>query len=130
MESFEQLDAYKKAREIRVFVSKILEKLPKEEKFALFMQTKRASRSISNNIAEGFGRFHYQENIQFCRIARGSLTETLDHLIIALDEGYITNEDLNNFRGLYNSWLRLINGYIGYLKKAKIGLDNGLPNNQ
>ncbi len=130
MESFEQLDVYKKARELRIFVSRVLEKLPKEEKFALFMQTKRSSRSISNNIAEGFGRFHFQENIQFCRIARGSLTETLDHLIIALDEGYLTKEDLNDFRGLYNSCLRLINGYIAYLKKAKIGLDTELPNNQ
>ena len=124
MESFEQLEVWKKAREIRVFITKVIVKLPKEEKFGLFMQSKRSSRSISNNIAEGFGRFHYQENIQFCRIARGSLTETLDQMIIALDEGYITEEDLNNFRELYNSCLKLINGYIAYLKKAKTGQDS------
>jgi len=124
MESFEQLEVWKKAREIRIFVTKVIVKLPKEEKFGLFMQSKRSSRSISNNIAEGFGRFHYQENIQFCRIARGSLTETLDQMIIALDEGHITEEDLNNFRVLYNSCLKLINGYISYLKKAKTGQDS------
>ena len=103
MESFEQLEVWKKAREIRIFVMKVIQKLPKEEKYGLFMQSKRSSRSISNNIAEGFGRFHFQENIQFCRVARGSLTETLDHMIIALDEGYISEEDLNNFRLLYGS---------------------------
>ena len=103
MESFEQLEVWKKAREIRIFVMKVIQKLPKEEKYGLFMQLKRSSRSISNNIAEGFGRFHFQENIQFCRVARGSLTETLDHMIIALDEGYISEEDLNNFRLLYGS---------------------------
>ena len=108
MESFEQLEVWKKAREIRIFVMKVIQKLPKEEKYGLFMQSKRSSRSISNNIAEGFGRFHFQENIQFCRVARGSLTETLDHMIIALDEGYISEEDLNNFRQLYASCLRLI----------------------
>jgi len=51
---------------------------------------RRASRSVNHNIAEGYGRFPFQENIQFCRIARGSLFETLDHGIIALDEGYIS----------------------------------------
>jgi four helix bundle protein len=124
MESFEQLEVWKKAREIRIFVMKVILKLPKEEKYGLFMQSKRSSRSISNNIAEGFGRFHFQENIQFCRVARGSLTETLDHMIIALDEGYISDEDLNNFRHLYGSCLKLINGYIAYLKKAKTGQDS------
>jgi four helix bundle protein len=121
MESFEQLEVWKKAREIRIFIMKVILKLPKEEKYGLFMQSKRSSRSISNNIAEGFGRFHFQENIQFCRVARGSLTETLDHMIIALDEGYISDEDLNNFRQLYGSCLKLINGYIAYLNKAKSG---------
>ncbi|MCH6236744.1 four helix bundle protein [Cognataquiflexum rubidum] len=124
MESFEQLEVWKKARKIRIFVMKVILKLPKEEKYGLFMQSKRSSRSISNNIAEGFGRFHFQENIQFCRVARGSLTETLDHMIIALDEGYISDEDLNNFRHLYSSCLKLINGYIAYLKKAKTGQDS------
>jgi four helix bundle protein len=121
MESFEQLEVWKKAREIRIFVMKVILKLPKEEKYGLYMQSKRSSRSISNNIAEGFGRFHFQVNIQFCRVARGSLTETLDHMIIALDEGYISEEDLNNFRQLYGSCLKLINGYIAYLNKAKTG---------
>ena len=61
------------------------------KKNRLIDQVIRSSRSITANIAEGHGRYHYQENIQFCRTARGSLTESLDHLICALDEGFIDN---------------------------------------
>jgi four helix bundle protein len=74
---------------------------------------------VGNNIAEGFGRFHYQENIQFCRIARGSLKETLDHAIVALDEKYIDKEELDNYREIYYKTLRILNGYIKYLKDSK-----------
>ncbi|PRY88888.1 four helix bundle protein [Mongoliibacter ruber] len=101
-------------------MSKIIKKFPIEEKYALTHQVKRASRSITNNIAEGFGRFFYQENIQFCRIARGSLAETLDHIIIAHDENYISDEEFAEFRTLNNECLKLLNGYISYLKKSKI----------
>ncbi|WP_417939257.1 four helix bundle protein [Flavobacterium sp. RS13.1] len=76
LKSFEDLECWKAARELRIFVSRnILSKFPIDEKYALTSQLKRSSGSVSDNIAEGFGRYHYQENIQFCRIARGSLTE-------------------------------------------------------
>jgi len=70
------------------------------------------------NVAERFGRYHYQENIQFCRQARGSLNETLEHLICAFDEGFITEEEFKNQKAAFDSCLKLLNGYIGYLKKA------------
>ncbi|WP_420846905.1 four helix bundle protein [Mucilaginibacter straminoryzae] len=79
----------------------------------------RSSRSITANIAEGFGRFHYQENIQFCRTARGSLRETLDHLICAVDCNYISDTELAQLKLQYEQCLKLLNGYISYLKKAK-----------
>ncbi len=79
----------------------------------------RASRSISSNIAEGYGRYHYQENIQFCRQARGSLMECLDHLICALDEKYIGEEIFERFKDQYEANLKLINGYISFLKRKK-----------
>jgi len=79
LKSFEDLECWKAARELRILVSQnILSKFPSDEKYALTSQLKRSSRSVSDNIAEGFGRYHYQENIQFCRIARGSLTESLN----------------------------------------------------
>jgi len=68
----------------------IIPDFPSIENFSLTSQIRRSSRSVGNIIAEGFGRFHYKENVQFCRMARGSLNETLDHGIIAKDEGYIT----------------------------------------
>ena len=117
--SFEDLEVWKIGTEIRKLSMNIVRKLPSEEKFDLGSQLKRASRSISNNIAEGYGRFHYQENIQFCRVSRGSAYETLDHLIIANEEAYITDGELQNARDLIDKFLRVLNGYINYLKKAK-----------
>ena len=117
--SFEDLEVWKIGTEIRKLSMDIVRKLPSEEKFDLGSQLKKASRSISNNIAEGYGRFHYQENIQFCRVSRGSAYETLDHLIIANEEAYITDGELQNARDLIDKFLRVLNGYINYLKKAK-----------
>jgi four helix bundle protein len=117
--NFEDLETWKECRKLRILVSKTTKVFPQEEKYRLVDQLIRASRSITANIAEGHGRFHYQENIQFCRQARGSLTETLDHFICALDEHYILIEEMNNFRVQYDQCLKLLNGYIAYLKKMK-----------
>ncbi|WP_291779918.1 four helix bundle protein [Cecembia sp.] len=117
--SFEDLEVWKKGRELRLFVKVLIKKFPADEKYAPTLQIRKSSRSVTNNIAEGHGRFFYQENIQFCRVSRGSLTETLDHVIVAFDEEYITQKELDDFRSIYNECLRLLNGYIGYLKKAK-----------
>ena len=79
---FTSLQAWQKAREVKLFFyKKILLKLPKEEKYCLNTQIRRAAVSITANIAEGYGRFHYQEGIQFYRISKASLNELKDHLI-------------------------------------------------
>lgn len=78
-----------------------------------------ASRSITANIAEGFGRFHHQENIQYCRQSRGSLTETMDYLITAFNEKYINSDQLKKLNEEYKLCLKEINSYIKYLKSAK-----------
>jgi len=118
--SFEELGCWKEARKLRIYVkNSLITNIPNSEKFALIDQIKRSSRSVGNNIAEGYGRFHFQENIQFCRIARGSLFETLDHGIIALDEGYISEEILMELRTIHNKTLLILNGYIKYLKNQK-----------
>src|SRR5690606_16383319 len=96
-----------------------IQKFPNSEKFKLTSQIIRSSRSVGNNIAEGFGRFHYQENIRFCRMARGSLNETLDHSIIAFDENYISEELLNEIRTIHDKTQKILNGYIKYLKDSK-----------
>ena len=119
MKSFENLKVYCAAREFRKAISILCKELPVKEKYRLCDQLIRSSRSITTQIAEGFGRYHHQENIQFCRIARGSLTEVHDHLNIALDEKFI---DVKVHRKLLNekeNIARLLNGYIRYLKEAK-----------
>lgn len=115
--SFEELEVWKKAKEFRIRISSVTKSFPKEEKYRLTNQIIRASRSVPANIAEGFGRFHHQENIRFCRIARGSLYEVLEHIICAFDENYISDEIYQELRNQFNDVLKLLNGYIAYLKK-------------
>ena len=66
----------------------LIKQFPAEEKYALANQMRRAAVSVTNNIAEGHGRWHYQENIQFCRISRGSVDELIDDLNTCQDEKY------------------------------------------
>lgn len=117
--SFEELDCWKKAREVRLFVMKVSKKFPNEEKFALTDNIKRSARSVTNNIAEGYGRYHYQENMQFCRVSRGSLHETLDHLMIAFEEEYINQDVYEEGKSLILATITILNGYINYLERAK-----------
>jgi four helix bundle protein len=118
--SFEDLECWKASRELRMFVSRdIIPKFPLDEKFALTSQLRRSSRSVGDNIAEGFGRYNHQENIHACRIARGSLCEALNQVVTATDENYIDNQTLDEFRLIFEKTKAILNGYINYLKKAK-----------
>jgi len=117
---FYDLPVYKTCRSFRKKISIIVKKyFPKPEEYHLKAQTIGSSRSITANIAEGFGRFHHQENIQFSRQARGSLDETLEHMITAYDENYITKNLLSEINKDYRECLKQLNGYIKYLKTAK-----------
>lgn len=119
MDDFRGLQVWKESRKLRNKIYVLVKSFPKDEKYKLVDQLIRSSRSITANISEGHGRFHWQENIQFCRQARGSLTETLDHLICALDSNYIDETKLKEFESDYSLILKLLNGYIAYLKKRK-----------
>ena len=119
MQTLDTLEVYISAKAFRKEVVQIANTFPKEEKFLLVAQIKDSARSISANIAEGYGRFHYQEPIQFCRIARGSLLETYDHLSNALDENYITEIIFSDLKLKQEHLLKMINGYIAYLKRRK-----------
>ena len=68
---------------------------------------------------EGYGRFHYQENIQFCRQSRGSLYEVLDHLINSLDEKYISDQSFQNLRDQVLTSIKILNGYLRMLQRSK-----------
>jgi four helix bundle protein len=120
LHSFKDLDVWRLSREIRINISNIVKSFPVHEKYNLTSQLIRSSRSITANIAEGFGRYYYKENILFCRQARGSLYETLDHLICALDEKYISQEILDSMQEKLEKCLKSLNGYISYLKRQVI----------
>jgi four helix bundle protein len=115
-QGFEDLEVWKKAREFKIEISQLVKTFPSEEKFRLTDQLIRSTRSINGQIAEGRGRRTWPDRLRFCVIARGSLSETLNHLIDAFDENYIKNEQLNYFRNKISEVEKLLNGYINYLE--------------
>ena len=118
----EKLDVWCKARDFAVRINKeVLPLLPVEEKWVLNQQIRRSSQSIPANIAEGHGRFYFQDNVRFCYIARGSLEETLSHLVYAQSVGYLPEHLFKSLAQDGENVNRLINGYIGFLKKSKQG---------
>jgi len=119
VKTFEDLECWKACRALRLFVAKtIVSVLPPDERFGLTNQILRAARSTTANIAEGYGRFHYLDNAKFCSNSRGSCWEVLDHLITAHDEEMISEHLLNEGRKFVNGAVKLLNGYMNYLKKA------------
>ena len=117
--SFEELEVYKAARGFRKKIYKLIKGLPPDEKYNLGDQMRRASLSLTNNIGEGHGRYHFQENIQSCRISRGSLMELIDDLNTCIDEKYFEQNYLNQLKDEGYRINKMLNGYIGYLKKRK-----------
>lgn len=116
---FTDLDIWKQAHEIRKDVYKLTDKLPKSEEYNLKSQPRRSSCSVGANIAEGHGRYHYQENIQYCRQARGSLDETRDHLIVI---GALYDDLKMECARIIDKCVKLkpkINGYISFLVDCK-----------
>ena len=117
LKTFEDLKCWQACREVRIFIMNLVKSYPKEEKYSIVDNMKRAARSTTQNIAEGFGRFHYRENMQFCRISRGSLFELIDDLIASVDEGFISQKDCQLGRDKISNALALLNGYINYLNR-------------
>lgn len=116
--SFEELECWKACRLVIKWVGNTVTQLPSNE-FDLKDNISRAARSTTRNIAEGFGRFHYQENIQFCRISRGSLFEIIDDTITMFEEKYISEDNYRNGRAKIDYAVKVLNGYIHYLQKRK-----------
>ena len=98
--SFEKLDVWKLSRKLTKNIYKISAGFPDNEKFGLTSQIRRASISVSSNIAEGSSRKSGIEQARYTEIAFGSLLEILNQLIVANDLEYITEEVINNERPL------------------------------
>jgi four helix bundle protein len=117
MGAFTDLEVWKKSRILRNVITELTKSFPGDEKYRLTDQIVRSSRSIGNNIAEGHGRFHYLDASKFLINARGSAAETIDHLIIAFDNQLIDKQTLENLKNDCEECMRMINGYIAYLRK-------------
>ena len=100
--SFENLEAYKVAKDLVVEIYKLQKTFPREELFALGDQIRRSASSITSNIAEGSGRNSYKEKIHYLEIAFGSMTESFSQLQIAVELGYISNDDIESLRPQFN----------------------------
>lgn len=112
---FTSLECWKSAKELRIQISNLCKSLPSIETKRLADQMIRASRSVTNNIAEGSGRYHYKESIKFYFISRGSLHELKDHLIIALEENYISELEYKSCLTDIVNTSKILNGYIKYV---------------
>lgn len=122
IKSLETLTVWNKAKEFALRIYReVLPSLPPEERWNLDQQLRRASNSIPANIAEGYGRFYYQEIIRFCYISRGSLEETLSHLAMSYELEYISKTLFDSLELDGEKLTQLINGYISSLKRSKQG---------
>jgi four helix bundle protein len=114
---FQNLTCWKSAHELKKKSAALIKGFPEAERFRLSDQILRSSRSVTANIAEGYGRYHYKDQVRFCINARGSLVELYDHLITARAENYITDQQISLFHSDISDSILLLNGYIKYLNK-------------
>lgn len=124
MFSFENLKAYQQARQLVRDIYLLQNMFPKEERYALGDQVRRAATSITANLAEGSGRQSVKEKIHFIEIAFGSLTEAFCELEIACDLNYIKSEKLDALRPQFAEVARLLSGLRNSFKKQ---IDDGPP---
>ncbi len=92
-----------------VEIYKTTKKFPKEETYSLTDQMRRATISVTSNVAEGFGRQTYKEKIQFYYVASGSLTELKNQIILAKDVSYLSQNDFAILMELSDNVHRLLN---------------------
>jgi len=115
IKEFYELDAWKKGHELVLEIYKITNNFPKEEKFGITDQLRRAASSATANIAEGFERYHFNDKIKFYYQARGSVAEVQNFLLLSRDLGYIDSkkcealiEETNEIRQMINGLIRSI----------------------
>jgi four helix bundle protein len=117
---FTTLKCWEEARKLKLFIYKeIFPEIPKSESYNLISQMKRAAISGTANIAEGYGRYHFQESIQFYRIARASVYELKDHLISCHDLSFISDDVFHKGLNQIEKTKITINGFINYIQKEK-----------
>ena len=116
----ESLEIWRRAVDYAVDVCKnVIPLFPSDEKWALASQLRRSVQSIPANIAEGYGRYNFQETIHFCYIARGSMAETKTHLVFAHRMDYIDEKIYRKYHDQLVELGKMTHGYITHLREQK-----------
>ncbi len=118
-ESYQDLEVWKQTKDLVGYIYQVTKPFPKEEQFGLTNQLRRAAVSIPSNIAEGCGRNHSKDSLQFFFIARGSLYEVETQIILAYDLGFLSNEEQTTILNNIRSCKKLLNGLINYFQKKR-----------
>jgi len=122
LEGLNRLQVYQEAMALAKYIYReVIPCIPSEEKWGLASQIRRSAASIPANIAEGYGRYYYQEGIRFCYLARGSLMELSSHIELACAQEYFPQGLENQFQNQMSTLLKIMNGHIKYLKESKRG---------
>jgi four helix bundle protein len=119
---FQDLKCWQLARRLVIEAHKVAAKLPPIERYDLAPQMRRSSKSVMANIAEGYGRYHFLDKLRFFYIARGSLDETVNHIITCFDLKYISETRFRELHDLAQEAHRTLNGYIGYVRRQQQGV--------
>jgi four helix bundle protein len=118
---FEDLECYKLALEVMANVHAFSQTLPPDEKYDLYVQIRRSSKSVTVNIGEGYGRYHYLDSLHYYSIARGELNETLAHLIDAKVLNYIEQPEFEALYKLIRQTEQALNGFMSYIRRQRAG---------
>ncbi len=116
MRSYKELEVWKESRQLVKLTYEATATFPKTETYGLVAQIRRAVISVPSNIAEGCGRHHRKESLQFCHISRGSLYELETQILVASDLLYINDVKLKSLEKQLRICLRLLNGFIRFLE--------------
>lgn len=119
---FEDLECYQLALEVMAKIHAFSTTLSPHEKFDLYTQIRRSSKSVTANIAEGYGRYHYLDSLRYYSIARGELNETLSHLINARVLNYLPQEEFDQLYKLIRHAEQALNGFMSFVRRQRAGV--------
>jgi four helix bundle protein len=119
IDHFTKLEAWQISHELVLAVYMVLKKFPKEERFGIIDQLRRAVSSITANIAEGWGRYHFADRIKFYYQARGSCSEVQNFLILSKDLGYLDKSEFDKLNVMCDRCFKIISGLIRAIDKLK-----------
>lgn len=117
--NFYQLEAWQRGHELVLEIYKATRSFPKEELFGIVSQLRRAATSVTANVAEGFGRYHFNDKIRFYYQARGSVAEVQNFLLVSRDLGFLSARDCETLLILADSVRQLIHGLIRSIEKQQ-----------